>query len=140
MNDLAGFPLPTGGNPGLIPYRNVAVTNAAAAVLNGQGAVYGYTFRNPNTTAVFVNIYAAPSSRVTVGSAAAQPVLVKRVYVPAAISAGIPGEKIISVGSFPIVYGPAGISIAAITTDSDTGSTAPSSAIYAEMDVVGMNN
>lgn len=129
----------TGGNPGLQYWRRVAVTNVLQTVYDGEGSIYGMTFRNPNTTACFVNFYNGSTSTVAtlggIGAVAVTPLIIDRLQIPGALDASNPGQLIVSPGYFPIYYFPSGITIAAITTDSDTGSTAPSAALYAMLQV-----
>ena len=128
---LAASPLPNGGNWGLRPYRKVSLT-AKDAVCNGEGAIYNLTVRNATTTPVYLNIYAQPSGSVTVGTT----VPLKRYLIPAATSSPAqPGQLIITAGFFPILYCPGAITIAPVTSDSD--SAASGGTLYVEMDYQG---
>lgn len=126
----------TGGNPGLQYWRNVGVSNVLRTVYDGEGSIYGMTVRNPNLTACFINFYNGNASTVPqIGSAASAAVIIDRLQIPGALDASNPGQLIISPGYFPVYYFPSGITIAAITTDSDTGSSAPAAALYVMLQV-----
>lgn len=123
-----------GANPGLKYWRTVAGQFMGAivqAVSDSEGAIYALTFRNPGAAAAYVNIYDVPSGKVTVGTT----VPVARVCIPPAVS-GTPGQLIVTPGPYPVRYCAAGISVAAIDSDSDSGSSAPGSPIYGEIQYV----
>jgi hypothetical protein len=125
-------PLSNGGNPGIRRYRKVALTAKDAVWQAGECATYAYLFRNASTSVVYVNFYDAPAAQVTVGGTLLP---VSRLLIPAATSASIPGQLIITIAPDSLDWFTNGLTIAPVLTDSDAA--AAGGTVYAEIRFVG---
>ena len=107
----------------LIPlkFRTAALTNAGQAVKAGAGAVYGWTFINVNAAVVYVKFYDALT--VTVGTT---PVAATRM-VPAGGTLFVDNQMVRQLNLAT------GIMIAATANIADADTTAPATAIMAEV-------
>ena len=115
------------GDPGFSYFRN-QVNTVASQIKATEGSIFSLIARHPNTSPVYINFYDKPSANVTIGTT----VPWVRLMIPAA-SGSTPGQLIITSGPTPLWYFASGISVATITTDSDTGSSAPASATWLEI-------
>jgi hypothetical protein len=100
-------------------YNNTALSSTKQAVNASAGNLYGYHIYNPNASIVYVQLFNVASASVTVGTTA-----------PTAVLAIPPTGWADSPPSVPIAFGTA-LTIAATTTA--TGSTAPATAILANL-------
>lgn len=135
-NDVvsASNPLPvvagvSATDPGVLQYRNAALLATKSQVKATGGALVSLKFINPNTVPVYVKMYNAPSASVTVGTTVPQ-----RVELVPPGDGATPGVLIYTPDAQPVEWFSAGITIAAVTTLADAGTTAPGTAIYAEVD------
>lgn len=92
-----------------------ALTNSAQAIKASAGQFGGYYFGNPNTSAVYINVYDVASGSVTVGTTTPK----LNFWIPASSAANIE----ISNGI------PFGTAISASATTTGGGNTAPSTAL-----------
>lgn len=129
-----------GGNPGRKNMRFVNLLNAPMICSNGETSIFGITIRNPNSTTVYVNFYDGTPTTIGalggVGAVALTPLIIDRIAIPGTPDTATPGQVIITGSNSSLYYFTTGLCIAAITTDSDTGSTAPSSGLYAMIQCV----
>jgi hypothetical protein len=119
----------TAADPSVLQYRNAALLAVKAEVKGSAGVIVSMKFFNPNVAATYIKIYNAPAASVTVGSTVPQ-----RVEVIPAGDGTTPGVLIYTPDAQMIEYFSAGITLAAVTTLADAGTTAPATAIYAEVD------
>jgi len=108
-------------------FRTTALTATAQAIKASAGNVYAMTLINPNTDAVYVKLFNVAAASVVLGTTV--PVMV--MPVPAG-DGDTPGVSTLS-GDFSRRFFDTAISIAAVTTLADNGSSAPAAAIYAEV-------
>jgi len=92
-----------------------ALTNTAQAIKASAGNLYGYYIYNPNSSAVYVNLYNVASASVTVGTTT--PLM--NIAIPATSGANL-------MFPYPITFSNAGWSASCTTTGG--GNTAPSTA------------
>lgn len=115
-------------DPGYSYFRSQTQSATKAAVKASATLLYGYKFINPNTAPVYVKLYDALSAGVTVG--VTTPKLV--IAVPAG-DGTTPGMALAEPDGNAGAYFGTGLTIAAVTTLADAGSTAPGTAIHAEI-------
>jgi hypothetical protein len=130
----AANPLPVvsgvpAADPGVLQYRNAALLAVKAQIKGAAGALVSVKLINPNTVPVYVKMYNAPSASVTVGTTVPQ-----RVEMVPPGDGTTPGMLIYTPDAQPIEWFSAGITIAAVTALADAGTTAPATALYAEVD------
>lgn len=95
-----------------------ALTNTAQAIKASAGNLYGYYIYNPNSSAVYVNLYNIAAASVTVGTST--PLM--NLAIPASSGANL-------MFAYPITFSNAGWSASCTTTGG--GNTAPSTACEA---------
>ena len=95
-----------------------ALTNTAQAIKASAGNLYGYYIYNPNSSAVYVNLYNVASASVTVGTTT--PLM--NLAIPASSGANL-------MFPYPITFSNAGWSASCTTTGG--GNTAPTTACEA---------
>lgn len=115
-------------DPGFAKYRNTALTSTDVQVKAGQSNLFGFTFVNVNTSPVYVKVYDGLAANVTVGTTA--PIAV--IEVPAG-DGTTSGTVILAPGTISFRFVNSGLTIAAVTGLADNSSSAPSTAIYAEL-------
>jgi hypothetical protein len=103
--------------PGMISYRNAALSNTAQAVKASAGRTYGWSFTNPGTADAWVHVYDVAAGSVTVGTTNALWTWI----VPAQ---GANGDSFPA----PLEHGTA---IAIAATTGPTNGTAPATALVA---------
>ncbi len=104
------------------PFITESLTATAQLVKASGGAVYGYKFINTNASPIYVHFYnAKAASNVTVGTTTQLDV----VGVPAT------GAVIVPNTDFPQMQFTNGLVIAATTTATSSGNTAPGSGLQA---------
>lgn len=108
---------------GLTPYLNTALSNTKQSVKTSSARLYGYHVFNPGAAVTYLQIFNKLAADVTVGSTT--PDMVLALPSTATSPVGVDG-----VFEIPISFG-TGIVIAATTTP--TGSTAPATAILANL-------
>lgn len=100
---------------GWAPSSQVALTNTVASIKSSAGQVGGWMFYNPNTSAVYIQVYNAVSGSVTVGTTTAAYVLA----LPPGAAANVEYANGITHST----------AISAAATTTATGSTAPTNPI-----------
>ncbi len=108
--------------------RNPALTNTAVAIKANGGEIMGVNFINPNTTAVYVKVYDAVHTSVTVGTTA----VVATFLVPHGDASG-PGVFYHAPTLTPMLALSNAISVSAVSGLADNSSTAPTTPIHAEV-------
>lgn len=108
-------------------FRTTVLLGAALPIKNGAGTIWGVKFINPNVTKMNVKFYDKVSSAVTVGTT---PVL-STIPVPAN-DATNDGVTWLSPDNILLTFGSA-ISFACVNELADSGTTAPGSALTAEV-------
>ena len=105
-------------------YRNVALSSTADLVATGNNNLIAWNIINPNDAAVYVKFYnAAAANDVTVGTTTP----VKTLFIPATGTALLSNEEYLQNG-FNL-----GIVVACVTELDDSETTAPTKAIYCEL-------
>jgi len=112
-----------GGTQSPYIYRDTALTNTAVTAYNGVSELRGWNITNPNSSEVYVKFYDTTST-VTVGTTA----IVKTLYIPANGTVYLEFRKDSAEISFQ-----SALKLACVTTLADSGSTAPSTAVYCEI-------
>lgn len=115
-------------DPGFGRFRNVAVTSTPVAIKASNSNVFGYTFINPNTTAIYVKFYNATTVNTVVGTTAPQCVIM----VPPG-DGTTPGIVYLAADSVSYQFFNAAVSIAVVTGRADNSTSAPGTAIYIEV-------
>ncbi len=117
----------TASDPGFLLYRNTALSNTVITIKASAAALFGIKLVNPNTTPAYVKLFNAASGSVTLGTTAPQEVLA----VPAG-DGTTPGQYVITPESIAYAYFSTALSIVAVTTLADSGTTAMGTAINVE--------
>lgn len=100
-------------------YRNTNLLATKAEITAAGCNLYGLRIINPNTSPAYVKLYAAPAASVTVGTTTPQSVVV----VPPGDGV-TPGMVTLRNEQAPLGYFGTGLTIAAVTTLADAGTTA----------------
>lgn len=115
-------------NSGLSSYRKTNLSSTDQQIKAKNGNIYGFTFINPNTDAVYVKFYDALAADTTVGTTVPFAII----GVPAG-DGDTPGQAILTPGSDIFRHFSTALTIACVAELADTGTTAPSTAVYVEV-------
>lgn len=115
-------------DPGFGKFRNVAVSSTDVSIKPSQCAVYGYTFINYNTTAVYVKFYNGTTANVVVGTTTPQCMIM----VPPG-DGTTPGIVYLAADTVSYQYFQLACSIAVVTGSADNSTAAPGTPIYIEV-------
>lgn len=131
VSDANRFPVavgPVATDPGLTAYRNTALAATKQAAATAACALFGVTLINPNTVTVYLKLYDAAVGDVTVGTTT--PAVV---YAVPAGNGTTPGQFLLTPEAVAAEYFSTAITVAAVLELADSGTTAPSTAIYARI-------
>lgn len=120
---------PVAADPGTSRFRTTALTSTAQAIKASGGNVYSVTLFNPNTAPVYVKFYNIAAASVTVGTSTVQHVIM----VPPG-DGTTPGAVLLPAGLASLHYFGTAIAAACVTGLADNSTSAPSTAIYAEVE------
>lgn len=123
---IAGVPA---ADSGVLQYRNAALLATKQQIKATAGALVSVKLINPNTVPVYVKLYNAAAAAVTVGVTVPQ-----RVEMVPPGDGTTPGVLLYTPDAQPIEWFSGGMTVAAVTGLADASTTAPATAVYAEID------